>query len=305
MCAPQSFCVLIDSNGKVVVQYYYDAWGSHKVVTADGNAIASSSRIGNINPFRYRGYYYDTETGLYFLQTRYYDPETGRFLNRDSVSYAGPETIGGLNLYAYCLNNPVMYVDPSGYDEIPWWGKLLIGIGFIVVGAVVTALTAGTGVGFLPAFGSALLSSTIQVGISTGISSLISGTMSAINGDGFLSGFTEGLVDGFMWGGIFAGASQILSAGFKGLAKLGVATGKNGGIANSGLFSPNRLKKALEISKIAQKGQKFYDYGGTIFRIGKYLHLDVGTKSFLHLHLWFTAAHIPLGTILAGIIGGF
>ena len=305
MCAPQSFCVLIDSNGKVVVQYYYDAWGSHKVVTADGNAIASSSRIGNINPFRYRGYYYDTETGLYFLQTRYYDPETGRFLNRDSVSYAGPETIGGLNLYAYCLNNPVMYVDPTGYDEIPWWGKLLIGIGFIVVGAVVTALTAGTGVGFLPAFGSALLSSTIQVGISTGISSLISGTMSAINGDGFLSGFTEGLVDGFMWGGIFAGASQILSAGFKRLSKLGVATGKNGGIANSGLFSPNRLKKALEISKIAQKGQKFYDYGGTIFRIGKYLHLDVGTKSFLHLHLWFTAAHIPLGTILAGIIGGF
>ena len=302
--APRSFLWLIDNNGNTVVEYYYDAWGNHKVVDEKGDEITDQDDIGNLNPFRYRGYYYDTETGLYFLQTRYYAPEVGRFLNRDSVQYADPETINGLNLYAYCLNNPVEYADPTGNEEIPWWGKLLIGIGFIVVGAAVTALTAGTGVGFLSAFGSALLSSTIQVGISTGISSVISGTLSAINGNGFLSGFTEGLVDGFMWGGIFAGGSQILSAGFKGLAKLGVATGKNGGIANSGLFSPNRLKNAAEIAKIAQKGQKFYDYGGTIFKIGKYLHLDVSTKSFLHLHLWFTAAHLPLGTILAGIIGG-
>ena len=124
---------ILDSNGNVVVQYYYDAWGNHKVVTADGNAIASSSRIGNINPFRYRGYYYDTETGLYFLQTRYYDPETGRFLNRDSVAYADPETIGGLNLYAYCLNNPVMYSDPTGHSVI---GILLAIAGVLVSGAI-------------------------------------------------------------------------------------------------------------------------------------------------------------------------
>ena len=124
---------ILDSNGNVVVQYYYDAWGNHKVVTADGNAIASSSRIGNINPFRYRGYYYDTETGLYFLQTRYYDPETGRFLNRDSVAYADPETIGGLNLYAYCLNNPVMYSDPTGHSVI---GILLAIAGVLVSGTI-------------------------------------------------------------------------------------------------------------------------------------------------------------------------
>ena len=109
--APQSFCVLIDSNGKVVVQYYYDAWGNHTV-------SGSNLTLANLNPFRYRGYYYDTETGLYFLQTRYYDPEVGRFLNRDSVQYADPETIGGIDLYAYCLNNPVMYSDPTGQSII-------------------------------------------------------------------------------------------------------------------------------------------------------------------------------------------
>lgn len=109
---------LIDNNGNTVVEYKYDAWGNHKVVDANGNEITSSTHIGNLNPFRYRGYYYDAETGLYFLQTRYYDPDTGRFLNRDSVSYADPQTINGLNLYTYCLNNPVKYVDPSGHFVI-------------------------------------------------------------------------------------------------------------------------------------------------------------------------------------------
>ncbi len=71
-----------------------------------------------LNPFRYRSYYYDTETELYYLQTRYYDPELGRFISQDSIEYAAPETINGLNLYAYCGNNPVMNIDPTG---TAWW----------------------------------------------------------------------------------------------------------------------------------------------------------------------------------------
>ena len=122
-----------------MVQYYYDAWGSHKVVTATGIEITSSTNIGNLNPFRYRGYYYDTETGLYFLQTRYYDPEVGRFLNRDAVTYADPATINGLNLYAYCLNNPVIYSDPTGH------GIITILLGFAIAGIVGSAIeVAGT-----------------------------------------------------------------------------------------------------------------------------------------------------------------
>ena len=97
-----------------MVEYKYNAWGKHVVLGESGNVITSETHIGNLNPFRYRGYYYDTETGLYFLKTRYYDPEVGRFITMDDVSYLDPENINGLNLYAYCGNNPVMNVDPSG-----------------------------------------------------------------------------------------------------------------------------------------------------------------------------------------------
>ena len=111
---------LIDTNGNEMVQYWYDAWGNHKVVNSSGVEITDPDHIGNLNPFRYRGYYYDCETGLYFLQTRYYDPVVGRFLNRDSVQYAAPKAINGLNLYAYCLNNPVKNTDPNGTFILGW-----------------------------------------------------------------------------------------------------------------------------------------------------------------------------------------
>ena len=111
---------LIDSSGNTVVQYNYDAWGDHKVVDANGNEITDSTHIGNLNPFRYRGYYYDAETGLYFLQTRYYDPEVGRFLNMDSVRYADPKSVNGINLYAYCMNNPIKNTDPDGTFILGW-----------------------------------------------------------------------------------------------------------------------------------------------------------------------------------------
>ena len=71
-------------------------------------------RRKSLHEHGYRGYYYDTETQLYFLKTRYYDPAVCRFINADDVSYLDPENVNGLNLYAYCLNNPVMYIDPNG-----------------------------------------------------------------------------------------------------------------------------------------------------------------------------------------------
>ncbi len=84
--------------------------------------------IGVKNPLRYRGYYYDTETSLYYLQSRYYDPETGRFINMDAYFVAGNDYIQGTNMYAYCYNNPVMYSDPSGRasekDISGWFGGL-------------------------------------------------------------------------------------------------------------------------------------------------------------------------------------
>ena len=123
--AQGNIIAILDYSGDVVVEYKYDAWGNHAVLDASGMDITAETHIGNMNPFRYRGYYYDTETDLYFLQTRYYDPETGRFISRDSIEYADPETINGLNLYAYCGNDPVMCADPSGHFAI---STFLIGL---------------------------------------------------------------------------------------------------------------------------------------------------------------------------------
>lgn len=82
-----SIIALLDSNSRIVVKYAYDAWGYHTVYDSNGNINTDENFIGNINPFRYRSYYYDTETKLYFLKTRYYDPEVGRFISPDSIEY--------------------------------------------------------------------------------------------------------------------------------------------------------------------------------------------------------------------------
>ena len=126
---------LLDENGSIVVKYIYDAWGNHAVLDGAGNDITDDDlHIGNLNPFRYRGYFYDPETELYYLQTRYYDPEVGRFITIDAIEYLDPESINGLNLYAYCGNNPVMNVDPIGTSIIALLA--ILGIGAVVGGII-------------------------------------------------------------------------------------------------------------------------------------------------------------------------
>ena len=128
---------LLDSSGGIVVKYAYDAWGNVSVMDNNGVIISDSGYIGNINPFRYRGYYYDADTKLYYLKTRYYDPEAGRFVSQDSIEYLNSDTINGLNLYAYCVNNPVMNVDPNGTIGI---------LAGILIGILIGAVIVGTGV---------------------------------------------------------------------------------------------------------------------------------------------------------------
>ena len=93
---------IYNTSGTRLVTYTYDAWGN--VTTSYSNGGASTA--ARHNPFRYRWYYYDTETGFYYLNSRYYDPEVGRFLNADGQLNTG---LLGYNLFAYCENNPVMY----------------------------------------------------------------------------------------------------------------------------------------------------------------------------------------------------
>jgi len=121
--------VAIYQGSTKVAAYAYDAWGNCTVIDpATGNVSTSDVFIGNQNPFRYRGYYWDSDLQLYYLMSRYYDPQTGRFINVDTIDYLEPDTINGLNLYAYCYNNPITFADPSGHSAI------LIGL---IIGAIV------------------------------------------------------------------------------------------------------------------------------------------------------------------------
>ncbi len=125
---------LVDSTGTKVVSYTYDPWGESWGVSG-----TLASTLGAMNPLRYRGYVYDTETGFYYVSSRYYDPEIGRWINADSYISTGNGVLEK-NMFAYCLNNPVNMVDPSGEIAI----TTLILIGSIVAGVAVSGYTAYT-----------------------------------------------------------------------------------------------------------------------------------------------------------------
>lgn len=110
---------LIDSNGNKVVSYTYDTWG--KLLSIEGSLKDS---LGIKSPYRYRGYRYDNETQLYYLQSRYYNPEWGRFINADSLVGETGELLSH-NMFAYCTNDPVNNEDPDG--DIAWWVGAAVG----------------------------------------------------------------------------------------------------------------------------------------------------------------------------------
>ena len=112
---------LVDNSGNIVVKYKYDAYGNRISITD-----TSGCDLGNINPFRYKGYYYDDDVEMYYCKSRFYVPLWHRWLNSDSINYLEPKNITSLNLFTYCNNNPVMYVDPTGRFTIL---GLLISVG--------------------------------------------------------------------------------------------------------------------------------------------------------------------------------
>ena len=102
---------IYSENGTKLVSYVYDAWGNTSISYSNGGASTTAVN----NRLTYRGYYYDADTGFYYLQSRYYDPTICRFISPDAVSYLGAnEDLVSYNLYAYCSNNPVNYTDPTG-----------------------------------------------------------------------------------------------------------------------------------------------------------------------------------------------
>ena len=120
---------ILNGSGVEVVSYVYDAWGN--IISFSG---AMAGTLGFYNPFRYRGYVYDQETGLYYLQSRYYNPAICRFISADSISYLGADgTLTSYNLFAYCLNNPINYIDKSGTsaEALQWWTSGMWWLAFV------------------------------------------------------------------------------------------------------------------------------------------------------------------------------
>ncbi len=186
-----------------VAHYAYDAFGNTEI-------LSQTDKIGALNPFRYRGYYFDIETKLYYLISRYYDPETCRFISADGIEYLDPETLGGLNLYAYCGNNPVMMTDEDG--TMPKWLKWLIaGVVTVALVAGAVALTVWSGGAFatpLAAAAAQLLASTVT-GAAVGATLSLSQSIASGNID--LGTFFIDTGIGAISGAIAFGADKMLS----------------------------------------------------------------------------------------------
>ena len=218
---------IMSYTGTVVAKYTYDAWGKLLSVR-DGNnqAVTSPTHIANLNPFRYRGYIYDTETELYYVSSRYYDPEIGRWINADNqIAGVGGEILG-YNMFAYCMNNPVNMSDPSG-NWPEWATKLVAAVAVVAVVAVVAAVTVatagagtaiaavavgaakGAAVGFVAGAASGAAGGAISHRISTG--SWSGAGEAALNGmaDGALSGAITGAITGGIQGGISHASTSV------------------------------------------------------------------------------------------------
>ena len=211
---------LIDGDNNTIVEYAYDSWGTPLSTTG-----TLASTLGAQNPFRYRGYVYDAETGLYYVTSRYYDPEIGRWINADNqIAGVGGEVLG-YNMFAYCMNNPVNMSDPSG-NWPKWATKLVAAVAVVAVVAVIAAVTVatagagtaiaavavgaakGAAIGFAVGAATGAAGGAISHRISTG--SWDGAGEAALNG--MANGALSGAVSGVITGGITGGLSYNLGA---------------------------------------------------------------------------------------------
>ena len=182
-----------------MISYKYDSYGNIKQISGDLS-------LGNLNPFRYKGYYYDNESGMYYCKSRYYVAYWLLWLNMDRIEYLDNTNIGNINLFSYCNNNPVMMIDDKG--NMPKWAKnFIIGGAIIAALAVATVVTAGiAGVGVGAAFGAGFTGTAIGSGAS-GLAATVAGSAFA---GAKVGGITSMLASGVMTAATGGGLEQVL-----------------------------------------------------------------------------------------------
>ena len=243
---------IYDRNGSRVATYTYDVWGLPEFI--------SDNALPTLNPLRYRGYFYDDETGFYYLQSRYYDPEVGRFISSDNQLTTG-SNMTGTNLFAYCGNNPVNRIDPTGEA---WWHWAL-GAAVVAACAVATVVTCGgfaAAVGAVAAVGSGFAAATTAATVAAGAfigSATVYGmaVLSAVSTSNSVQEFN----DQGNWGTVAATAFGGLTGGCDGYtmskAQTPTSTSTGKGTQNS------KVKAAV------QKGQAMHkqmDYGPGVLK---------------------------------------
>lgn len=214
---------LIDQTGDFIVKYRYDAWGKLLEKKICKSCIASRH-----NPFVYKGYFLDEETGFYYLKSRYYDPNIRRFISIDSPQYIDEEDLSGLNLYAYCGNNPLMNVDPSGNSWTSFWkstfGKVLGTVLVVAAVVVLSVATAGVGAAVTTALGSGFMAAVAGGAVGGAISGTIFGAGISMVSQGISNGYANidyakvgvdaliGGVSGAVLGGLSGGFKYVRAA---------------------------------------------------------------------------------------------
>ena len=251
-----------------MIKYDYDAWGrvinteySDTLYTIWENAYFNAYSIGQLNSLIYKDYYYDKDLELYYLQTRYYDPTVCRFISPDSIEYLDPSSINGLNLYCYCMNNPIMFVDPSGHA--PWWSWALSGL----------QLVAGVALCFVP--GMQGLGASLAIGGATGLimNALEPQLAQAIGGVGSMA-------NGY--GAISTGISLMGLGGWSILAGLGLILIGAGTMA----FGANEVVDAMTGTNYIQKWTGMSDSAYAWSYLGLNFASSIGQAAgnMYHLH---------------------
>ena len=197
---------IIDSTGKLVVEYVYNAFG--KIIDILGEM---KDTIGVNNPMRYKGYYYDSETQMYYCNSRYYNPDFCRWISGDSEKYIDTETPLGLNLFVYCNNDPVNNVDENG-KKPKTWHLIALAAAVLVVAAIAVVATVYSGGALAPVIVGAIIGGVTSAGMSVG-TQLISGTkFDDINWDSVIIDGISGMIMGAFGGSAF-GLGTMMVAG--------------------------------------------------------------------------------------------
>ena len=209
---------VIDSAGTTLVSYAYGDFGAVTETIADSD---EARLVAKVNPFKFKGYFFDNETGFYYLKSRYYSPELGRFISADGeIGQVGDTMV--MNLFAYCRNNPINLSDEGG-NWPSWATKLCIGLAIIAICAIAVVATGG--------FGASCIATSMLVGAVKGavIGAVTGAVTGAIQGaitegiktgswegalKGALSGAIDGAADGFMFGAIGGAISGALNPSY-------------------------------------------------------------------------------------------